>query len=117
MGNSFDYSWENRHQYVEAIRRLRLLELTNPSRLQALKAGLASILPLQLMTIMSPYDVELRTCGLPYVDIEFLKASFYLCPFDNIWRYKLKYLKGLLSDPNPNVSNVPCMLHIISSIY
>ena len=30
------------------------------------------------MTIMSPFDVELRTCGLPHVDIEFLKVKLNL---------------------------------------
>ena len=63
---------------MEAIRRLRLLELANQSRLQALRAGLASIVPIQLMTVMSPFDMELRTCGLPKVDIEFLKVSITL---------------------------------------
>ena len=46
----------------------------NKPRIQALQAGLATIIPLQLLTVMSPLDLELRTCGLPFVNIEFLKV-------------------------------------------
>ncbi|KAL3856755.1 hypothetical protein ACJMK2_011476 [Sinanodonta woodiana] len=67
-------SWENHHQYIEAIRRLRMSELSSKQCVAALRCGLATVVPLQLLTLMSPLDMELRTCGLPYVDLDFLKA-------------------------------------------
>ncbi|XP_053376532.1 probable E3 ubiquitin-protein ligase HECTD4 [Mercenaria mercenaria] len=73
-GRHIVVSWENRQQYINAIRELRTKELLNRRRIQALRSGLATIIPLQLLVIMSPADLEMRTCGLPYVNIEFLKA-------------------------------------------
>lgn len=40
-----------------------------------MRAGLGSIIPLQLLTTLSPLEMELRTCGLPYINLEFLKVS------------------------------------------
>ena len=68
-------SWENRQQCVDGIRRLRMSELRSSARMHALKAGLASIIPIQLLPIMSAQDMEMRTCGLPEVNLDFLKVS------------------------------------------
>lgn len=73
-GKSVLVSWENRHDYVEKIRHLRIDELTCSERMEALKSGLASVIPIQLLTLMSPANMELRVCGLPYIDLDFLKA-------------------------------------------
>lgn len=70
-------SWENRHDYVDKIRRLRIQELTCCERMEALKAGLASVIPIQLLTLMTPANMELRVCGLPYIDLDFLKVSIF----------------------------------------
>lgn len=40
----------------------------------AVRAGLASIIPLQVLTLLTPLEMELRTCGLPYINLEFLKV-------------------------------------------
>lgn len=40
-----------------------------------MRAGLGSIIPLQLFTTLSPLEMELRTCGLPYINLEFLKVG------------------------------------------
>jgi len=69
------YSWENRQQYIDAIRQLRQTELENRGRMEALRAGLATVMPLQLLAVMGPADMEMRTCGLPTISIEFLKVS------------------------------------------
>ncbi|KAM7332053.1 hypothetical protein ACRRTK_008761 [Alexandromys fortis] len=67
-------SWENKDIYAAAIRSLRLRELQNVECVTAVRAGLGSIIPLQLLTTLSPLEMELRTCGLPYINLEFLKA-------------------------------------------
>lgn len=68
-------SWENKDIYAAAIRSLRLRELQNMECVTAVRAGLGSIIPLQLLTTLSPLEMELRTCGLPYVNLEFLKVG------------------------------------------
>lgn len=68
-------SWENKDIYAAAIRSLRLRELQNVECVTAVRAGLGSIIPLQLLTTLSPLEMELRTCGLPYINLEFLKVS------------------------------------------
>uniref|UniRef100_A0A8C2Q3W7 HECT domain E3 ubiquitin protein ligase 4 n=1 Tax=Cyprinus carpio TaxID=7962 RepID=A0A8C2Q3W7_CYPCA len=73
-GSDIAVSWENKDVYVRAVRELRLRELQNEECMSAVRAGLGSIIPLQLLTLLSPAEVELRTCGLPDINLEFLKA-------------------------------------------
>lgn len=67
--------------YAQAVRGLRLRELQNVERMSAVRAGLGSIIPLQLLTMLSPLEMELRTCGLPYINLEFLKVILFTCLF------------------------------------
>lgn len=72
------YSWENKDVYARAVCALRLRELQNVECMTAVRAGLASIIPLQLLTMLSPLEMELRTCGLPYINLEFLKVKIHV---------------------------------------
>lgn len=71
-------SWENKDLYAQAVRALRLRELQNVARMSVVRAGLGSIIPLQLLTMFSPLEMELRTCGLPFINLEFLKVILLL---------------------------------------
>uniref|UniRef100_A0A8C0P1C5 HECT domain E3 ubiquitin protein ligase 4 n=1 Tax=Canis lupus familiaris TaxID=9615 RepID=A0A8C0P1C5_CANLF len=73
-GRHIPVAWENKDIYAAAIRSLRLRELQNAECVTAVRAGLGAIIPLQLLTTLSPLEMELRTCGLPYINLEFLKA-------------------------------------------
>ncbi|XP_027132186.1 probable E3 ubiquitin-protein ligase HECTD4 isoform X1 [Larimichthys crocea] len=73
-GRNLTVSWENKDVYARAVRSLRLRELQNAECMTAVRAGLGSIIPLQLLTMLIPIEMELRTCGLPYINLEFLKA-------------------------------------------
>ncbi|XP_045152627.1 probable E3 ubiquitin-protein ligase HECTD4 [Echinops telfairi] len=73
-GRHIPVAWENKDIYSAAIRSLRLRELQNVECVTAVRAGLGTIIPLQLLTTLSPREMELRTCGLPYINLEFLKA-------------------------------------------
>uniref|UniRef100_A0A4X2K6H4 HECT domain E3 ubiquitin protein ligase 4 n=1 Tax=Vombatus ursinus TaxID=29139 RepID=A0A4X2K6H4_VOMUR len=73
-GRHIPVGWENKDVYAMAIRSLRLRELQNHDCVMAVRAGLGSIIPLQLLTTLTPLEMELRTCGLPYINLEFLKA-------------------------------------------
>lgn len=69
--------WENHKSYVEAIRELRLRELRCESRMAAVRCGLSSVVPLHVLMVMTPLDMEIRTCGLPSVDVGFLKVRHF----------------------------------------
>ncbi len=84
-------SWENRQQYVDCIRSLRMKELRCAERMHILKTGMASVLPLQILPVLSAMDMELRTCGQPEVDLDFLKVS---CSVFNCFMEE-SYLKNL----------------------
>uniref|UniRef100_H3AM67 HECT domain-containing protein n=1 Tax=Latimeria chalumnae TaxID=7897 RepID=H3AM67_LATCH len=71
---TFSCRWENKDAYAAAIRNLRLREMQNFDCMTAVRAGLGTIIPLQLLTTLTPLEMELRTCGLPYISLEFLKA-------------------------------------------
>ncbi|GCB74378.1 hypothetical protein scyTo_0003468, partial [Scyliorhinus torazame] len=73
-GRNITVMWENKDAYASAIRNLRLQEIENTDCMTAVRAGLGSIIPLQLLTLPTPLEMELRTCGLPYINLEFLKA-------------------------------------------
>uniref|UniRef100_W5MLW8 HECT domain E3 ubiquitin protein ligase 4 n=1 Tax=Lepisosteus oculatus TaxID=7918 RepID=W5MLW8_LEPOC len=73
-GRNITVGWENKDMYASAIRSLRMRELQSSQCMTAVRAGLDSIIPLQLLTMLTPLEMELRTCGLPYINLEFLKA-------------------------------------------
>lgn len=81
-------SWENKDVYARAVRSLRLRELQNTECMTAVCAGLGSIIPLQLLTTLSPLELELRTCGLPYINLEFLKVKHAFVSSVFILNYK-----------------------------
>jgi E3 ubiquitin-protein ligase HECTD4 len=57
------------------VRQLRLREWEARERMVALRAGLATTAPLGvILHLFSPEDLELRVCGLPHVDLKFLRA-------------------------------------------
>ncbi len=69
------FSWENRQQYVDCIRSLRMKELRCEERISTLRAGMASIFPIQLIPLLSAHDIEVRTCGQPEVNLDFLRVN------------------------------------------
>ncbi|KAJ7387407.1 putative E3 ubiquitin-protein ligase HTD4 [Desmophyllum pertusum] len=73
-GANVAVTWENHKSYVRAIRDLRLKELRCESRMAAVRCGLSSVVPLHVLTVMTPLDMEIRTCGQPSLDLGFLKA-------------------------------------------
>ena len=66
--------YSTRKQYVEALRRFRLEELACPVVMNAVRCGMASVLPLQLLKVLTAQDLSLRVCGLPTIDLEYLKV-------------------------------------------
>ena len=71
------FSWENRLEYAKAVLEYRLQELSCEARVSAIKTGLATIVPVHILTMLNPNDLEIRTCGIPNVDIDFLKVIIF----------------------------------------
>ncbi|KAK6968629.1 E3 ubiquitin-protein ligase HECTD4 [Biomphalaria glabrata] len=73
-GRSIYVNWNNRQAYIDAIKTLRMRELTSSLRIAAIVTGLSSLLPYQVLTLMSPLDLEIRTSGRPHISLDFLKS-------------------------------------------
>lgn len=102
------FSWENRLQYAKAVLDFRLQELSCEARVLAIKTGLATVVPLHVLTILNPSDLEIRICGIPNVDIDFLKVRALLLYLD--WLKTGARLKGRMGgrgDPSPKVRMTP----------
>ncbi|CAB1321868.1 unnamed protein product [Coregonus sp. 'balchen'] len=57
-GHNLGVSWQNKDVYAQAVRGLRLRELQNVECMTAVRAGLGSIIPLQLLTMLSPLEAH-----------------------------------------------------------
>ena len=82
-------SWENRCDYAKLLREKRLEELASKGRISAVRCGLATILPLEVLSVFSEEDLDLRVCGIPEVDLEYLKVCGFCtcCVLEIFFRY------------------------------
>ena len=67
--------FSDREEYISAVRCFRLRELACEHRMAVVRCGLGSVVPLQLLNVLTAQDLDLRTCGLPDTDLEYLKVS------------------------------------------
>ena len=67
--------FDNRQEFVEGVRDLRLRELSCDHRMTSVRCGLASVVPLQLLNILTPTDLDLRVCGVPDINLDYLRVS------------------------------------------
>lgn len=67
--------FENRQEFVEGVRDLRVRELSCDHRMTRVRCGLASVVPLQLLNILTPTDLDLRVCGVPDINLDYLRVS------------------------------------------
>ena len=71
------FSWDNRADYVRLLREKRIEELASKERIAAVKCGLATIIPLEVLSVFSEEDLDLRVCGIPEVDLDYLKVDVW----------------------------------------
>ena len=50
-------------------------ELICHERMTALRAGIGSVIPVQMLPIMSAMDSDVRICGLPEINLDFLMVN------------------------------------------
>ena len=60
-------------------------------RMLAVRCSLARIVPIQLVTMMTPEDMEIIMCGMPTVDLKFLKVRSHT----KLWKWYTLDLEGM----------------------
>uniref|UniRef100_A0A1X7UQ08 HECT domain-containing protein n=1 Tax=Amphimedon queenslandica TaxID=400682 RepID=A0A1X7UQ08_AMPQE len=66
-------TFDNRGEYVDKVRSFRLREIESVDRMRAVRCGLSSVVPMEALTVFTATDLDLRICGIPHVDINYLK--------------------------------------------
>ncbi|ETO10269.1 hypothetical protein RFI_27108 [Reticulomyxa filosa] len=72
-GDKIQVTWENRKEYVQLLERYRLNEFT--TQVDAIRRGLATIVPIALLPLFTWQELELMVCGKREIDLELLKAN------------------------------------------
>ena len=70
-GQSIPLTFENRHGFVAKAIRQRLGEMSEA--IQAVRQGLAAMVPLPIIQLMPINSLELMVCGMPYICLLALK--------------------------------------------
>ena len=76
-------TFENRTEWADAMEEYRLHEVD--TQVAAIRRGMGTIVPAQLLPLFTWQEVELQVCGRRDVDVEFLKANTDMpAQFDNL---------------------------------
>ncbi|ETO22614.1 hypothetical protein RFI_14580 [Reticulomyxa filosa] len=65
--------WDNRKEYVQLLEHYRLNEFN--TQVEAIRRGLATIVPIALLPLFTWQELELMVCGKREIDLELLKAN------------------------------------------
>jgi hypothetical protein len=68
-------TWATRDRYLRELTALRYQELQSSERMDAIRRGLQTMLPLDFLALMTWQDLEFKVCGSPEVNLAFLKAN------------------------------------------
>jgi hypothetical protein len=71
-GSKVDVTFENRKQFCDQVEQFRLHEFDRQA--EAVRHGLATIIPHRLLSLYTWDQLEVMVCGLPTVDIALLKS-------------------------------------------
>jgi len=72
-GAEIPVTFQNRHEYCDLVLRYRLHEFDQQAA--ALRQGLGTMVPLRLLSLFTPGEVEALVCGSPELDLPLLKQS------------------------------------------
>ena len=72
-GRDIPLTWGRREEWAQAVGKLRLFE--SERQIEAIREGLATIVPLDVLSLFTWREVELMVCGSPEIDIELLKST------------------------------------------
>jgi len=68
-------AWADKNRFADELEALRLDELASRPRMDAIRRGLRSIIPVDILSIMTWQDMELRICGEADISLATLKAN------------------------------------------
>eukprot|EP00457_Paulinella_chromatophora_P001529 gb/GEZN01001531.1/.p1 GENE.gb/GEZN01001531.1/~~gb/GEZN01001531.1/.p1 ORF type:complete len:768 (-),score=240.41 gb/GEZN01001531.1/:611-2914(-) len=71
-GHRTKITFQNREEFCRLFEEYRLHEFD--LQLEAMRTGLATIVPVQLLGLFTPQELELMVCGTKQIDIAYLKA-------------------------------------------
>ena len=61
------------------MRQFRLKELACVDKMAVIRCGMATVIPVQVLRVLTAGDLNLRVCGIPDVDLKYLKVGFLFC--------------------------------------
>eukprot|EP00003_Mantamonas_plastica_P032759 TRINITY_DN905_c0_g1_i15.p2 TRINITY_DN905_c0_g1~~TRINITY_DN905_c0_g1_i15.p2 ORF type:complete len:1205 (-),score=565.17 TRINITY_DN905_c0_g1_i15:483-4097(-) len=70
-GKEVAVTFDNRHEYVRLIEDMRLQEFS--SQMKATRLGVATIVPVRLLNLLTWNELQEQVCGIPDVDLVLLK--------------------------------------------
>ena len=70
-GSQQKVTWDDKEEYADAVLALRLHEFSE--QMQAVRDGLAAVVPKRLLSLLTPTELESLVCGSPELDLELLK--------------------------------------------
>jgi hypothetical protein len=79
-GENIKMSFENKGEWVALALNTRLNEST--PQIDAIRQGISDIIPLALLSLCTPQDIEWRVCGKPNIDIDLLQRNTQYSPPD-----------------------------------
>ena len=72
-GDQMAVTYQNRHEYVRLLEQYRMHEFD--TQIDAMRRGLATIVPISLLPLFTWRQLELMVCGKREIDIELLRAN------------------------------------------
>jgi len=66
-------TWENKDRFIETFTKFRLTEFQ--TQCEAIKRGLESVVPVEVLSLLTWQELELLVCGRTALDLELLKAN------------------------------------------
>lgn len=70
-GESIPVTWENRHDFVNALVQYRADEFN--SQAAAIRRGLATVVPFPLLSLFTWEELEVQVCGRPAMNVDLLE--------------------------------------------
>jgi len=71
-GANISLTWNNKSLFCDALERYRLGEFKE--QIEAIRRGLATVVPYKLLPLLSWQELETLVCGSSKIDVEFLKG-------------------------------------------
>lgn len=76
-GREIPVTWERRAEYVSLVQRFRTAE--GQAQCEAILRGVATQVPMHLLSLFSWHEVEYMACGSATIDVDFLRENTVRC--------------------------------------